>query len=166
MQIETVSNMYFKVALVSLSLLHAASRVSSSNYEVIWYKPHYQCNGYDGSTPKQAASFINSYLSSDSKADFVGISEWEMSDSVTIGNPSVYGSIGSVCGYSITSFTAPVVLFYRRDKWDLITSYPSSSSCRDMVPVPNSTGSWTGPLIGPICVDKVSRLATIAVCIK
>ena len=78
-----------------------------------------------------------------------------MSDAVPIGNADSYGSIGSVCGYSWTPYTTPVVLFYRRDRWNLVDSYPPSPDCRDTIPIPNSTGDYVGPLIGPTCVDKV-----------
>jgi len=72
------------------------------------YKPHFQCNGGEGSTPEQAAAFINSYLDDDSstappkKTDFVAVGEWENTDAIPIGNPDSYGSIGSVCGYDWT----------------------------------------------------------------
>ena len=62
-----------------------------------------QCGG-SGSTPQQAADFINSNLDESSTTDFVGVCEWEVSgDTVSIGNTEVYGSIGSACGYAQTS---------------------------------------------------------------
>ena len=87
---------------------------------------------------------------------FVGICEWEQSKDTPIGNSDSYGSIGAACGFASTPYTTPVVLFYRRDKWSLEASYPPSSNCRDNVPVPNATGSFVGPQIGPVCVDKVT----------
>lgn len=132
-----------------------ASYCNGSNIETLWYKPHHQCNNEDGATPKKAAAFINAHLRSDSTADFVGIGEWEMTHDIPIGNPSSYGSIGSVCGYAVTKYTTPIVLFYRRAKWKLEKSYPPSSGCRDTVPIPNANGSFVGPLFGPTCVDKV-----------
>lgn len=87
---------------------------------------------------------------------FVGVCEWERSKDTPIGNPDSYGSIGAACGFASTPYTTPVVLFYRRDKWSLEASYPPSSNCRDNVPVPNATGSFVGPQIGPVCVDKVT----------
>jgi len=41
------------------------------------------------------------------------------------------------------------------NKWKLEASYPPSPKCQDKIPVPNATGSWTGP-IGDVCVDKVT----------
>lgn len=125
--------------------------------EVLWYKPHWQCGGTEGSTPTEAAAFVNSHLSPTSLTDFVGVCEWEVGyNTAWIGNPEVYGSIGSACGYGSTPYTSPTVLFYRLDKWVLEASYPPSPNCQGMVPIPSDAGSWIGPQVGPVCVDRVT----------
>lgn len=121
-----------------------------SDLVAFWYKPHYQC-GWDGTTPQEAADFINQQMDIDGlvAADFVGISEW--TSNITIGNPSEYGVIGSVCGYAITDYTSSVALFYKKKSWELQESYPKSSQC-NTIPVP----PWEGPHIGKVCVDQVT----------
>jgi len=140
---------------------------NTSDVIAFWYKPHFQCNGADGSTPARAARFINQQLEPPTTvttttaavpapaADFVGISEWIGPQNLTIGNPEKYGVIGAVCGYGKTEYTTPMALFYRYEHWSLQESYPTSSYKCNVVP----TLPWTGPQIGPVCKDKVSPTA-------
>ena len=70
---------------------------NTSDVIAFWYKPHFQCNGADGSTPARAARFINQQLEPPTTvttadaavpapaADFVGISEWTGPQNLTIG---------------------------------------------------------------------------------
>ena len=123
---------------------------TESDLIAFWYKPHYQCDGYSETTPQEAANFINEQLvSGDTGADFAGISEWVGANNISIGNPTDYGTVGSVCGYGNTDYTTPVALFYKLDAWTLDDAYPKSQSC-NFVPVP----PWTGPQIGDICLNK------------
>ena len=129
-----------------------------SDVIAFWYKPHYQCNGSNGSTPERAARFINRQLvdhpAVDAAAavpDFVGISEWVGPQNLTIGNPDQYGVIGAVCGYGNTDYTTPMALFYRYEHWSLQASYPPLANQCNVVP----TLPWEGPKIGPVCVNKV-----------
>eukprot|EP00546_Thalassionema_frauenfeldii_P021908 CAMPEP_0178905908 /NCGR_PEP_ID=MMETSP0786-20121207/6537_1 /TAXON_ID=186022 /ORGANISM="Thalassionema frauenfeldii, Strain CCMP 1798" /LENGTH=391 /DNA_ID=CAMNT_0020577569 /DNA_START=62 /DNA_END=1234 /DNA_ORIENTATION=+ len=120
---------------------------NSNVIKVFWYKPHYQC-GSDGSTPQNAAKFINDQLKS---TDFVAISEWENHEKISIGKPEQYGSIGAICSYDpATKYIAtPIVLFYNHRNWGLEYSYPPSSNCA-MVP------SLSGPNFdSSVCLDKV-----------
>mmetsp|Transcript_21723 Transcript_21723/g.23292 ORF Transcript_21723/g.23292 Transcript_21723/m.23292 type:complete len:456 (+) Transcript_21723:58-1425(+) len=138
-----------------------------SDVIAFWYKPHYQCNGSDGSTPERAARFINRQLDPPAAvasanasaaaaavpaADFVGISEWVGGpQNLTIGNPDQYGVIGAVCGYGNTDYTTPMALFYRVEHWSLQASYPPLAHQCTVVP----TLPWEGSKIGPVCVNKV-----------
>ena len=120
----------------------------NSDLVAFWYKPHYQCDGSEGSTPQESADFINRQLvGGDNDADFAGISEW--ANNFSIGNPDKYAVIGSVCGYGGAEYRTPVALFYKLDTWALEDSYPKSPSC-NFAPIP----PWTGPQIGEICVNK------------
>ena len=107
---------------------------------VVWYKPHYQCGASEGSTPGEAAAFINAQLSQDQDQarDFVGVGEWAPTTPGVepLGNPN-YGSIAAGCGYGSTEYQTPVVLFHDRRRWDVLQTYPSSPAlCRDKVFLP------------------------------
>ena len=119
---------------------------------VVWYKPHYQCGASAGSTPDEAAAFINAQLSfgsdgngdddnsnDDSQArDFVGVGEWAPTSPGVepLGNVN-YGSVAAVCGYGSDEYLTPVVLFHDRRRWDVLQTYPSSPTlCRDKVFLP------------------------------
>ena len=119
---------------------------TSDEVLVVWYKPHYQCGASAGSTPNEAAAFINAQLSfgtndddEESQArDFVGVGEWAPTapNVEPLGNPN-YGSVAAVCGYGSTEYQTPVVLFHDRRRWDVLQTYPSSSDlCRDKVFLP------------------------------
>ena len=79
---------------------------NTSDVIAFWYKPHFQCNGADGSTPARAARFINQQLEPPTvtttaaaaavpapAADFVGISEWTGPQNLTIGKDIFIRSI-------------------------------------------------------------------------
>jgi len=138
----------------SLLLTPKAPTPSSKESDLVafWYKPHYQCDGAYGSTPQEAADFINKQLvGSDDDGtmitDFVGVSEWV--NNMSIGNPTDYGVIGSVCGYGHTPYTTSISLFYNLNKWLLEESYPKNHNLCNFVPTP----PWTGN-IGEICLNK------------
>jgi len=123
-----------------------------SDVVAFWYKPHYQCNGKGGSTPQNAANFINEQLvGGENGVDFAGISEWVGADGISIGNAAHYGTIGSVCGYDKTTHTTAIVLFYKLDSWTLEESYPKSQNC-NAVPIP----PWTGQQTGEVCLGKTT----------
>lgn len=148
-----------KSKITKSSKKNKSHKRNGSDFTAFWYKPHYQCNGWDGSTPQNAANFINKQLllttPSDRPnkfaADFVGVSEWVGPDNIIIGNPDEYGTIGAVCGYGSKDYSTPVALFYKKETWEITKSYPASSKC-NLVPVP----PWTGPQFGAdVCFDKV-----------
>ena len=63
----------------------------------------------------------------DNGIDFVGLSEYENKDNF-IGRDN-FGSIGAVCGSSKDSYVSPVMLFYNKDHWHVVDSYPQSKIC-------------------------------------
>jgi len=137
-----------------------SQKSNGSDFTAFWYKPHYQCNGRKGSTPQNAANFINEQLHLTTPsgrpnkvaADFVGVSEWGSPDNILIGNPDEYGTIGGVCSYGEAAYLTPVALFYKKETWEITKSYPASPKCNS-VPAP----PWTGPQFGAdVCVDKVT----------
>ena len=122
----------------------ASTRTSKTKDEVlvVWYKPHYQCGASAGSTPDEAAAFVNAQLSAGAHdegraRDFVGVGEWAPTTPgvVPLGDPS-YGSVAAVCGYGSDRYETPVVLFHDRRTWDVVDSYPPSPLCRDRVFLP------------------------------
>ena len=121
---------------------YAATRNSKNADEVlvVWYKPHYQCGASSGSTPDEAAAFVNAQLAHnhDQARDFVGVGEWAPTSPGVepLGNPN-YGSVAAVCGYGSDEYKTPVVLFHDRRRWDGLRSYPSSPAlCHDRVFLP------------------------------
>ena len=108
----------------------------------IRYKPHYQCGEEPGSTPDVASAFINAHMDETDGMDFVAISEWAptVEGVPPIGNPPLYGSTASVCGYGSEEYITPIVLFHRRDRWELLDSFPPADPCRDVVPLPSMSG--------------------------
>lgn len=149
-------------AAAAANTCSSPARMSKTKDEVlvVWYKPHYQCGASSGSTPDEAAAFINAQMSfgSDRARDFVGVGEWAPTAPgvAPLGNPN-YGTVAAVCGYGSDQYQTPVVLFHDRRRWDVIDAYPPSPICRDQVFLP----PWDDPgIANGTCADKTVPGAT------
>jgi len=124
------------------------SKKAADEVLAVWYKPHYQCGAEAGSTPDEAAAFVNAQLSYPDDEDmptrdFVGVSEWAPTTPVIppLGNnpahpTNPYGSVAAICGYGSDQYKTPVVLFHDRRRWDVVERYPPSQLCVDRVFLP------------------------------
>ena len=89
-----------------------------------FHRAHHEC-GKAGTTPDKEVTFIETQMKD--SVDFIGLSEYEASNTIDASKYN-FGMIGASCKYN---YSEPVRLYYNKNDWNKVDSYPKSKACQD-----------------------------------
>lgn len=107
---------------------------------VIFYRPHFKCS-WNAIGSAHVRTWLESVMDGTTngkgeelpKPDFVGFSEMQSTKGIPGGDRQGYGDydlISSVCG----QYRSPIALYYRKQHWTLLKSFPPSPTCGQYSP--------------------------------